>query len=177
MSATISAIQGTLREVRRISSDLRPYALDVLGLPPALRWHIDRFATLAGMEVEWTLEGEPRRLDAEVETLLYRVTQEALTNVARHAAATKAWCRLRYRETSVELTITDDGRGFDPKAVLESVWKEGRLGLVGIRERVRHLGGTLALAAEPGGGARLTIELQLTGSGPAEVARLRGRRH
>jgi signal transduction histidine kinase len=69
----------------------------------------------------------------------------------------------------VELTITDDGRGFDPEAVLRSVWKEGRLGLVGIKERVERMGGTLALAAEPGGGTRLTVELRRLRSGSTQV--------
>ena len=169
IDATASAVQGALQEVRRMASDLRPYGLDLLGLGPALRCHVDRFSTLTGIAVELSLEGQPGRLDPEAETLLYRVTQEALTNAARHAGATKVWCRLRHRESCVELTITDDGRGFDPEAVLRTVWKEGRLGLVGIKERVERMGGTLALAAEPGGGTRLTVELRRLRSGSTQV--------
>jgi signal transduction histidine kinase len=171
IDAATSAVQTALQEVRRIASDLRPYVLDFLGLGPALRCHVDRFSMLTGIAVELSLEGRPGRLDPDAETLLYRVTQEALTNAARHAGATRVWCRLRHRESLVELTITDDGRGFDPAAVLRSVWKEGRLGLVGIKERVERMGGTLVLAAAPGGGTRLTVELPRSTSGSSAAAR------
>jgi signal transduction histidine kinase len=156
----MDVIADTLREVRRISSDLRPLSLDTLGLDAALEWHVNRFVMLTGLPIELSVEGHPRPLDPEISTLLYRVTQEALTNVARHGAVTRAWVRLRYRESLVELTITDDGRGFDAEAVMEAGWKDGRFGLIGIRERVRQLGGTFLLSAAPGEGTRLMVEIR-----------------
>jgi signal transduction histidine kinase len=160
VATAMDVIADTLREVRRISSDLRPLSLDTLGLDAALEWHVNRFVMLTGLPIELSVEGHPRPLDPEISTLLYRVTQEALTNVARHGAVTRAWVRLRYRESLVELTITDDGRGFDAEAVMEAGWKDGRFGLIGIRERVRQLGGTFLLSAAPGEGTRLMVEIR-----------------
>ena len=159
IATAVNAIGDTLREVRRISSDLRPLSLDTLGLDAALQGHVDRFATLTGLPVQFSIEGRPQTLDPEISTLLYRVTQEALTNVARHGAVTRVWARLRYRESLVELTITDDGRGFDAESVMEGGWKDGRFGLIGIRERVRQLGGTFLVSAAPGAGTRVMVEI------------------
>lgn len=164
-SAALSAIGDTLREVRRISADLRPMALDTLGLDAALHGHVDRFRTLTGLGAEFYVEGRSRVLEPEVSVLLYRVGQEALTNVARHSGATRVWVGLRYRKTLVELTITDDGCGFDADTVLESGWKSGHFGLVGMRERVRQLGGIFLVSAAPEAGARLVAAVRYHGPG------------
>jgi signal transduction histidine kinase len=169
VSTALHAIGDTLREVRRISSDLRPVALDTLGLDAALHGHVDRFMTLTGLVVEFYVEGRSRSLEPAVSLLLYRVAQEALTNVARHSGATRVWVGLRYRKALVELTITDDGCGFDAEAVMESGWKSGHFGLVGMRERVRQLGGIFVVSAAPEAGARLVAAVRYHGPGVLHV--------
>lgn len=169
VSTALHAIGETLREVRRISSDLRPLALDTLGLDAALHGHVDRFMTLTGLAVEFYVEGRSRPLEPQVSLLLYRMAQEALTNVARHSGATCVWIGLRYRKALVELTITDDGCGFDAEAVMESGWKSGHFGLVGMRERVRQRGGMFVISAAPEAGTRLVAAVRYHGPGVVDA--------
>jgi len=145
--------------VRRISNDLRPLVLDEFGLGAAIQRHVARVGALTGLSVDLSTEGRPRRLRSDVETHIYRALQETLSNVVKHSGAQRASCRLEYLESTVALTVEDDGGGFEPLTVMESAWKEGRLGLIGLRERVRSLDGRLSIVSEPGRGTRIRIEL------------------
>ncbi|MDO8491955.1 MAG: response regulator [Dehalococcoidia bacterium] len=153
-----SALVGELMAwVREFSLDLRPTMLDDLGLAEALLWYAGRFSTKTGVRVSLKYSGLPRNLPSEVGTAAYRIVQEALTNVARHAHAEEAIVRLWADEVSMTIQIEDRGTGFD--AALLSIDKS--IGISGMRERALGLGGTFRLDAAPGRGARISVELPL----------------
>lgn len=143
-----------LRDVRRLASELRPDGLDTQGLEAALRSCARDLRERRGLHVEVCV-ALPARLAATDATLLFRVAQEALTNVARHARATRASVVVLGREGAVDLVIEDDGAGFDP----EWLAPEARTGLTAMRERVVGAGGWWALEAAPGSGCRVHARL------------------
>lgn len=151
-------IQG----LRRLMSSLRPPALDEQGLEGALRDQLSEFEARTG--VRWTLEARlDERLPAEVETVLYRVSQEALTNVSKHARAERVWLELRRDNGIVELAVRDDGVGFDPHEA-RSMEEEGHFGLVAVREQARLVGGTCEVRSDPGTGTTIRVILPAGGA-------------
>jgi two-component system sensor histidine kinase UhpB len=154
-------VHQTLRAVRNLSIDLRPSALDDLGLLPALRWYIKQYQQTCGVEVEFTATGLKQRLPAEMETALYRVIQESLTNTAKHAKARRAWVAVSEEPGRVTACIRDDGQGFDASAVLRSPWQDRGLGLAGMQERAMLLDGTVRIESEPGGGTSIDVTIPL----------------
>ncbi|HEY7974804.1 MAG TPA: sensor histidine kinase [Ktedonobacterales bacterium] len=149
----------TLRAVRNLSIDLRPSALDDLGLLPALRWYIKEYQQNCGVEVEMTATGLKERLPADHETALYRVIQESLTNTAKHAHARKAWVSITQEGGTVRVTMRDDGRGFDAPTVLRTPWQDRGLGLAGMQERVLLLNGSIKIESREGEGTRIEIAM------------------
>jgi signal transduction histidine kinase len=143
-------------QVRQLSMDLRPAALDAYGVLPALRGYIERYEVRTGIMIELRTEGLERRFPAPVEITVYRIAQEALTNMARHSGTQHAVMQLLADEHMLAVSIRDTGRGFDPLAVTEGS------GLGGMRERVELLGGTLDIDAVPGSGVTITAELPLS---------------
>lgn len=143
--------------IRRIAHELRPTILDDLGLLPALEFLGEGVARRAGIVVEVS-GGTGGRLAPALETAIYRITQEALTNVTRHARARRATVRLERTAQEIVCRIRDDGRGFDPSAVMTAEAGRG-LGLEGIRERISTLGGLLELDSGPGSGTELVVRL------------------
>jgi PAS domain S-box-containing protein len=153
-----------IQRVRNLSLDLRPPMLDDLGLLPTLLWHFDRYTAQTKVRVGFEHAGLERRFAPEIETAAYRIVQEALTNVARHARAKQATVRLWVDEDRLNVQVEDRGVGFDREAMLESIRVTGpTFGLTGIRERVSLLDGQLTVDATPGLGTRLTAELPLGG--------------
>jgi two-component system sensor histidine kinase UhpB len=150
-----------LHETRELSRLLRPQILDDLGLEPALRWLTRTFAERSGAAVQVDLVGLEERVPPDVETLAYRVVQEALNNVAKHAGATRVQVLARREGTDVELVIADDGKGFDTAMAPG----EGS-GLRGMRDRVELFSGTVEVASRPGRGTRITARVPCTPSGP-----------
>jgi len=146
----------TLDDLRRLSMDLRPAALDSLGLLPTLRWYIDECARGADLSITFYSPDDLERLPTEIEVALYRIAQEALTNAIRHSGARTIDVLLERQPRAMWLTIADDGRGFDPAAA-----GQNGLGLIGIRERVGALNGTLTLETGPGAGTRLAVQIPL----------------
>ncbi len=146
----------TLQNVRRLAVELRPSALDDFGLVPALERLVDTFRDQSqlGVDVESNLGDE--RLPSDVETTIYRIVQEALSNVVKHAEATQVSILLTRKPAAVAAMVEDNGRGFDPA----DVSRDG-LGLVGMRERVSLLGGRLRIESAPGSGATLVAEIPL----------------
>lgn len=138
----------TLRAVRNLSIDLRPSALDDLGLLPALRWYIKEYSAKSGLSVELATSGLRERLPPEVETAVYRIVQESLTNCARHARAQRAVITLTQIDDVVALQVQDDGCGFDVQAMLKRPWQDRGLGLAGMSERATLLDGTLEVQSE-----------------------------
>src|SRR6266566_4862739 len=155
----------TLRAIRNLSIDLRPSALDDLGLLPALRWYVKEYSQKCSIEVEFVATGFKQRLPAEMETALYRIVQESLTNTARHANASKVLITMKEDADAVYATITDDGCGFDVGAIQKSPDHDRGLGLAGMNERALLLNGTLDVQASPGHGTTIEVRLPLR---PAE---------
>lgn len=152
-------------DVRRLVRGLHPTVLDDLGLRPALERLIDDLRATAPMAMECQLGDEPARLPREVETALYRIAQEALTNVVRHSGATCARLTLQRQADWVELAITDDGRGFESGRVLAAAGGDISFGLVTMRDRAAALGGWLTIEASPGRGTRVVARLPLAPAG------------
>lgn len=152
--------ERALRGVRDLSQLLRPAMLDDFGLPATLKWYLRKFSDRTGIRTELIEDGLTGRLPIDVEVCVYRTIQEALTNVSRHANA--ATCRVFVQRLSSSLVVTveDDGKGFQPRRTASEPRHDG-VGLVGIRERVVDLGGTMRLESAGGKGTRLTIELPL----------------
>jgi len=150
-----------MMRVRELSLDLRPAMLDDLGILPALLWHFERFTELRKVRVVFRHSGlEGQRFSPEVETAAYRIVQEALTNVARHAKVAEVAVRLWVDENTLDLRIEDRGAGFDPEATLSAAASSG---LAGMRERAALLGGCLTVTSTPGSGTQVMAELPLTG--------------
>ena len=147
---------GALQTVRDISQLLHPALLDDLGLAAAVEWQARSFESRHGIRVDVQHEGLNKRLPRAVEVATYRIIQEALTNVAKHSRATSCQIRLRRDGDDVEVSVVDDGRGFDPAAVDGTT---RGLGLIGMRERVALLDGQVAVESTTGAGTRLKIRL------------------
>ena len=152
-----SIADGALHTVRDLSHLLHPPLLDDLGLPAAIEWYLRGFSKRHGIRVDLLHDPMPERLTPDIEAAAYRIVQEALTNVAKHARATVCRVYVQRLPNTLLITIEDDGVGFDPAAVARAA--DRGLGLVGIRERVAQLQGTLRLESAPGKGTRLTVEL------------------
>jgi len=151
-------IRDVLQEVRNFSRDLRPSILDDLGLLPALEWVTFELKNKYGIEASFKVAGSERRLAQEAELLLFRSVQEALWNTAKHAQASKAEVKVEFDENKIMLTISDDGIGFKPPESLGALPYAGKLGLAGMQERVRLLGGSLKLESKLGKGTTVFVE-------------------
>ena len=142
--------------------ELRPSALDDFGLVPALERLASNLSEQSELVVDLVARLGDRRLSPEAETALYRIVQEALTNVVKHADAHRVSIALVHKEASAVVVVEDDGKGFEPEAV-----RPGALGFVGMRERVELVGGRLTVESSPGAGTTLVAEVRLDGQ-PAE---------
>ncbi len=148
-----------ISELRNIMANLRPAQLDDFGLGPALRWYVKQFqAANPQLDVELSIDKLPGRLPPEQETVLFRIAQEALANVQRHAQATRVCLRLSHDGDGVRLQVEDNGIGFDPKQPPRHEPGSG-LGLPGMRERVALVSGRLEIESAPGEGACIVVEL------------------
>ncbi len=157
----VDTVQNMLERVRQLSLSLRPPQLDDLGLAAALRSHIDRQARVAGLQAHFETEEAPRELPPDTETACFRVAQEAITNVLRHARARNVWVRLFAANGRLAISVRDDGRGFDLESVRERAAKGSSLGLVGMEERMALAGGSFELRSAPGQGTVLLATFPL----------------
>ncbi len=151
----------TLRAIRSLSIDLRPSALDDLGLLPALRWYVKEYQQKCSIAVAFNATGFKRRLPAELETALYRIVQESLTNTARHANASMVTITMKEDSEAVYATIVDDGIGFDVDALLKTPDQDRGLGLAGMNERALLLDGTLHISSSPRQGTKVEVRIPL----------------
>jgi len=148
-----------LKGVRRLSQDLRPAALDRLGLLPALEWLASNVTEYSGIATKVNVIGEEHSLSEEVPIALFRIAQEALRNVWRHSGATHAEITVEFNGTKTRITVSDDGKGFDLPENMGDVAKNGKLGLTGMQERAQMVGGTLTIRSQPGKGTSVIVEL------------------
>ncbi|HKI32879.1 MAG TPA: ATP-binding protein [Gemmataceae bacterium] len=158
----IRIVERALQQVRDLSLDLRPAVLDDLGLVAALRWYLDRQSQRAGLAEEFAADPPDLRLSPELETACFRVAQEALTNVVRHARARWVSVALRRQSAEVCLVIRDDGAGFDVAAARTRATRGGSLGLLGMQERVLLTGGEIDIVSDSGQGTEVRARWPLT---------------
>ncbi len=158
MDCTLGLLDTTIRTVRKIASELRPSILDDLGLVAALEWQAQEFGKRMGIPVGFETNGGAFRLSPAVYIGLFRICQESLTNVARHAAARQVWISLVEEKKQVILTIRDDGRGIDPQKLNG---KEKTLGLLGMKERALMMGGVLTIDSEAGEGMTVYVKVPM----------------
>lgn len=151
--------EQVMKQVRALSLELRPSMLHDLGLIPTLRWYINRYAKRLDLEVDFEVRDIDSRLPEELEIALYRVVQEAFTNVVRHAEANRVRLCLDRNGSKVRALIEDDGRGFYTDNAFSYDTAAAGTGLIGIRERVFTLGGDVFIRSVPGQGTRLSVEI------------------
>jgi signal transduction histidine kinase len=155
LSTMKSQLDETISTVRKISLGLRPSTLDDLGLVPALKWHFKEVENNTGLVIASDIAPDELELDPRLSILIFRVVQEALTNVTRHAEASKVVVNLNLANDIIQLEIADNGIGI----AKDKITKHQSFGLLGIKERVTSWGGKLFIEGEPGKGTRLRIEL------------------
>ncbi|UCZ52705.1 histidine kinase [Bacillus shivajii] len=150
-------VKDSLAEVRRIIYDLRPMALDDLGLIPTLRKYLTNFAEHTGLNISFKNMGKERRLPSEMEVALFRFVQEAAQNAHKHANPTELLVKVELKPSHAIVIIKDDGKGFDP-----SVKKEGSFGLIGMKERVNMLDGQMSIDSKPNRGTLIIVQIPIT---------------
>jgi signal transduction histidine kinase len=162
MPAAVDLVDRLIGRVRQLSIDLSPPLLDEVGLAPAIRAHLERGETPAGMRIDLDTAGLDERLPAEVETAAFRVVQESLTNIVRHAAASRVEISVRREDHLLHLRVRDDGRGFDVAETRRAAARGAHIGVVGMTERVKGLGGMLEVRSQPGQGTEVRATLPVT---------------
>jgi len=149
--------ENILKSVRRFSRDLRPSLLDDLGLVPAVEWLTEDLSQQSGVDARLDVVGVPRRLQPDVELSLFRIAQEALSNVRRHSHASRATVRLSFADKKVRLLVRDNGTGFVPNERPADLSSARGLGLRGMRERAELIGGSFCITSEPGKGTTIEV--------------------
>jgi signal transduction histidine kinase len=152
-------VQQTLERIRTQSRLLHPVILDDFGLENALKWYVEQFGRQHGIETHFVKSGPIGVIPADATIHIYRIVQEALTNVSRHSGSREAWVRLRQEQDRIELQIEDRGRGLPPEAERNAAWQG--IGLISMRERTELMGGAFALTASPHGGLVVTVRVPL----------------
>lgn len=152
-------LKDILQEIRQFSRDLRPSILDDLGLLPAVEWLTEELKSGNGIEANLTITGPERRFSPETEVTLFRIIQEALRNITKHAEATKVDVNIGFKDSVTTVIINDNGKGFQPPRSISELPRLGKLGLAGLEERVRLLGGDLNIQSELNKGTTLSITI------------------
>jgi PAS domain S-box-containing protein len=159
LKSLVEQTKTVSQEVRRFSQDLRPPLLDDLGLLSTIRWLTADMEHRTHITVKLTVLGTERRLAAHVELAIFRIIQEALRNVEKHASATQVDVSVEYAEGKIKISIADNGKGFKLAGDVGDLPRDGRLGLMGMKERVNLLGGEITINSEANRGTRVLIEL------------------
>jgi signal transduction histidine kinase len=149
----------TLKAMRRLSMDLRPTMLDDLGLIPTLRWYIQNFSNRLNMDSHFQATGFEGKLPPQIETAFYRIIQEALNNVGKHAEADRIEVMMEQKDSIIYASISDNGKGFDLDRVLDPREPERGFGVMGMQERVSILKGQINIRSKPGSGTQIQIEI------------------
>jgi signal transduction histidine kinase len=164
VESALEAIDQTIQSMRRIATELRPAVLDALGLVAAIEWAAEEFGSRTGTKCRLELPADEIAIDHEAATALFRIFQETLTNVARHAGATEVDVRLVQENGSLLLEVRDNGRGIAEQQLSSSA----SLGIVGMRERALLLGGKLTISGQPGTGTTVTVTIPQRHHTPTE---------
>jgi signal transduction histidine kinase len=161
----LQQVQQIMQQVRSLSLELRPPMMDDLGLLAALRWHIKGVASRSGLAIRLHADLGGERLDAELEMACFRVVQEAINNVVKHARASAVAVDLRAEEKELHLSVRDDGDGFNVAAARKRIRRGPSLGLLGMEERVLLLGGQFGIESAPGQGVEVRARFPLGAAG------------
>jgi two-component system sensor histidine kinase UhpB len=161
LNEDITFVNRTIEQVRELSLNLRPPMLDVLGLEAALRWYAENQSERTGLNVQLVGHLEGPRLDPDLEIVCFRVVQEALTNIVRHARAKRVWVKLQVEEPELHLIVRDDGIGLDVAAAQERAGRGRSFGILAMQERVELLGGRFEVESTPGAGTRIRARFPL----------------
>ena len=154
-----NSVRNALEETRQLIFDLRPMTLDDLGLVPTLRKFIKEYGDRYGLATRFNVVGQERRLPGNTEGVLFRIVQEALTNVHKHARAKMAEVTMNLQPSRVSVTVKDDGQGFDVARTEANLHKNKNLGLLSMRERAELEKGTLEIRSQPGRGTEVKVEI------------------
>jgi|GEM_PF-1401342 len=165
LNETITILDKLLRQVRQISLDLHPSLLDDLGLAPALRSLLDQQARRAGLRAQFSAVEPLANITRGIQITGFRIAQEAITNILRHANAGFVSVHLRTETDELRMKIVDDGRGFDPAEIEGRTCSDRGFGLMGMRERAGSVGGRVQIVSSPGMGTTVEVSLPLNGSG------------
>ena len=157
LKETIDVVERVLQQVRNISLDLRPSMLDDLGLMASLRWYLDRQSQISGIKIEFVGDPSIERFTPEMETTCFRIVQEALTNVLRHAQATEVHVEVARCDGGLKLVMRDNGIGFDLSDAMEHARSGDSSGLLGMEERALVAGGELDITSDPEKGTEITL--------------------
>lgn len=160
-SDPIRVVDSLIVKVRELSRSLRPALLDEVGLGPAVSAYLEEQSTVSGLTMELDQQHFQGRLPGGLEIACFRIVQEAVTNTLRHAEAKRLSVRLERAGTTMKLHVEDDGRGFGGAEALDQAAIEGHVGVLGMRERVRTLGGSFWIGSNPGGGTIIDVEIPL----------------
>jgi signal transduction histidine kinase len=162
--ATRGIIDSTTKIVQRICAELRPKILDVLGLGAAIEWQANEFKKRTGVDATFRQSSELPLMNDGIRTGIYRIVQECLTNIARHAQASSVTINMKVKDNSIFVEITDNGRGFDDSLINHP----DSLGLLSLRERTRMINGTIEINGNPGKGTRVAISVPLQKTNQSE---------
>lgn len=157
-----NSVRNALEETRQLIFDLRPMTLDDLGLVPTLRKFIKEYGDRYGLATRFNVVGQERRLPGNTEGVLFRIIQEALTNVHKHARAKMAEVTMNLQPSRVSIVIKDDGQGFDVARTEANLHKNKNLGLLSMRERAELEKGTLEIRSQPGRGSEVKVEIPIS---------------
>ncbi|MDB6065846.1 MAG: hypothetical protein JWR26_2054 [Pedosphaera sp.] len=157
LNQSIMMVEQTMQQVRNLVMDLRPPDLDELGLVTALRWYLGRRAEQASLEANFASNPSTIHLPPTVETTCFRVAQEALNNIVRHARARRVDVDLRQRKDELQLMIRDDGSGFDVSAARKRISRGESFGLLSMEERAQLVGGSVKIESAPGCGTEVRV--------------------
>ncbi|MCG0279018.1 MAG: sensor histidine kinase, partial [Thermanaeromonas sp.] len=160
LQALQNIVLTSLQDIRKIIFDLRPMVLDDLGLVPALKRYFSAYAEQYGLEVDFLCFGQQRRLDSAVEIALFRIIQEAVNNIKKHAKVKSAVVKMEMLPDKVTVVIRDEGQGFDLEAA-QNRKEGGGYGLLGMKERVQLLNGQLKIITAPGKGTTVSVTIPL----------------
>ncbi|MCL6472211.1 MAG: PAS domain S-box protein [Firmicutes bacterium] len=152
-------IKSTLQEIRQLSRDLRPSVLDNLGLLPAVEWLVEMLETEDGVKTTLIVSGKEKRFSQEIEITLFRIVQEALRNIARHAEAKNAKVIMEFKDKETRVEIVDDGKGFELPSTIGDLSRRGKLGIDGMQTRAKLAGGTFEIQSRPGEGTVITVTI------------------
>jgi two-component system, NarL family, sensor histidine kinase DegS len=160
-----NAIRGEILhvsdELRRLTLDLRPGILDNVGFIPAIRWLVDRLNQEGQIDMKLAIKGEEQKIHHGTDVILFRIVQEAINNIRVHSRATKANLTIEFSQQHIQIEINDNGKGFTLPTRITSLASRGKLGLIGIQERMRTIKGTYQIHSKPGQGTSISIEISL----------------